>query len=75
VAGTVTAATELTIQWNGIEGVEDIFSAGQTISMIIGIEIVTRVLYVGVFPDIEERESSSSPVSIDRFPPLAARPR
>jgi hypothetical protein len=48
VASTVVAATELTIQWNGIEGVGDLNSAGQLIPMLIGVGLVTRVLYVGI---------------------------
>jgi hypothetical protein len=72
VLSTVTAATELTIQWNGIEGVADVSSAGQTIPMLIGVGLVTRVLYIGLFGDIYEGGTNirhpNMPTPWTRFP-------
>jgi len=49
VASIVTAATELTIKWNMITGVNDLTSAGQLIPFLIGVALVLRVVYVGFF--------------------------
>lgn len=71
VLGTVTAATELTIQWNSIEGVADVSSAGQTIPMLIGVGLIGRVLYIGLFGDIDEEDRDdhrSHPTLFSRFP-------
>ncbi len=46
VASTIVAATELTIKWNGIEDVDEISSAGQTIPLIIAFGLLVRVIYV-----------------------------
>lgn len=51
VAGTVIAATELTIEWNAIEDINDITSAGQTIPLVIGIGLIIRVVYIYLFPE------------------------
>ncbi|KAF2472760.1 uncharacterized protein BDR25DRAFT_365913 [Lindgomyces ingoldianus] len=50
VALTVTVATELVIDWNGIEGVNSLSSAGQTIPFLIGLGSVLRIFYVYWFP-------------------------
>jgi len=55
VATIVIVATELTIEWNGISGVGDISSAGQTIPMIIGIGLVTRILYIKRLGDVDAK--------------------
>lgn len=46
VAVVVTVATELTIQWNNIEDVQLISSAGQTIPLILGFGSFARVCYI-----------------------------
>ncbi len=78
VAGTVVAATELTIQWNGIENVNGISSAGQTIPMIIGIGLIVRVVYIALFGDLDDRyRIREGPSPITYVPTLArmtARP-
>lgn len=64
VAGTITAATELTIDWNKIDGVNDVSAAGQTIPMVIGIGQVAQIIYVAFFKfDPENRHSSVWSVS------------
>jgi hypothetical protein len=65
VASTVVAATEFTIQWNSIKGVGDLNSAGQLIPMLIGVGLVTRVVYIGTikgdnYDDSEDGSSSGS---------------
>lgn len=50
VASTVIMATELTIYWNKIDGVNTISSAGQTIPFVIGIGAIVRILYVKLYP-------------------------
>ena len=49
VASMVTVATELTIKWNLISGVNDLTSAGQLIPFLIGVALALRVIYVGFF--------------------------
>ncbi|KAF1993652.1 hypothetical protein P154DRAFT_540210 [Amniculicola lignicola CBS 123094] len=54
VAVTIITATELTIHWNNILGVNAINTAGQTIPLVLGIGAFLRVLYIGAkrtFPD------------------------
>jgi len=46
VASIVIAATELTIKWNAVTGVNDLTSAGQLIPLLISLALVARVLYV-----------------------------
>ena len=46
VASTVITATELTIKWNKIQGVNSLTSAGQTIPLLIGIATIIRIAYV-----------------------------
>ncbi len=67
VASTVVAATEFTIQWNSIIGVGDLNSAGQLIPMLIGVGLVTRVVYVGIIKgdDYDDSEDGSSSDSHD----------
>jgi hypothetical protein len=56
VAIIVVTATELTIKWNNIQGVNTLNSAGQTIPFLIGVASVVRILYVYLFkgPDPAE---------------------
>lgn len=42
----IVLATELTIQWNEISGVNSLSGAGQTIPFVIGLGAVVRVFYV-----------------------------
>ncbi|KAN0110780.1 hypothetical protein V8E51_007167 [Hyaloscypha variabilis] len=53
VAGVVVTAIELLIRWNGIQGVNSVSTAGQTIPMIVGIGLVARVVYIGMSGDID----------------------
>ena len=46
VASTIITATELTIKWNKIQGVNSLTSAGQTIPLLIGIAAILRIVYV-----------------------------
>jgi hypothetical protein len=74
VATAVTIATEKTIQWNGINGVADISSAGQLIPMIIGIEMLIRVIYGAWKGEDEGRgavDDSSVAESLTTFPDIA----
>jgi hypothetical protein len=45
-ASAVIVAAELTIKWNTISGVNNLFSAGQLIPFVIGVGSLLRVLYV-----------------------------
>ncbi|KIW17994.1 hypothetical protein PV08_02280 [Exophiala spinifera] len=58
VAVTVVAATELTIKWNHIQGVNSLASAGQSIPFAIGVALFIRIWYVYLFkePDPEGQE-------------------
>lgn len=49
VASTIITATELTIKWNKISGVNSLTSAGQTIPLLIGIASILRIVYVRLF--------------------------
>lgn len=60
VAGVVVTAIELTIRWNGIQNVDAVSTAGQTIPMIVGIGLVTRVLYIGTSGDVDDGDDWSS---------------
>ncbi|KAK4241712.1 hypothetical protein C8A03DRAFT_40933 [Achaetomium macrosporum] len=51
VASIIVAATELTIQWNNISGVNDVSTAGQIIPVIIAAGLVSRVVYVYLFEE------------------------
>ncbi|ORY11073.1 hypothetical protein BCR34DRAFT_335787 [Clohesyomyces aquaticus] len=81
VALTVTVATELVIDWNGIENVNSLASAGQTIPFLIGLGSVIRIFYVYWFPDdrdddsdggsyysSDDRRSHRRPISVDHLP-------
>ncbi|KAL9073481.1 MAG: hypothetical protein Q9161_002902 [Pseudevernia consocians] len=46
VASTLLAATELTIRWNKIKGINTLSSAGQTIPFLIGVGALARILFV-----------------------------
>ncbi|CAG8961525.1 hypothetical protein HYFRA_00013942 [Hymenoscyphus fraxineus] len=72
VASVVLIATELTIFWNGINGVAEISSVGQLIPFVIGIEMVLAVLYAAWFGETADSvPSSDSAESVTRFPDLA----
>lgn len=64
VASVVVLATELTIKWNGLRGVNTLSSAGQTIPFLIGVGSLVHLFYVYVKPIILRRfgrdESSES---------------
>jgi hypothetical protein len=59
-AGVVVTAIELLIRWNGIEGVDSVSTVAQTIPMIIGIGLITRVAYIGFSGDVDEADDWSS---------------
>jgi|SRR5450432_1865312 hypothetical protein len=61
VAIVVTVATELTVQWNTIQNILSVSSAGQTIPLILGIGTFVRVCYVysmGLLGDDDSEHSS-----------------
>jgi hypothetical protein len=45
----IITASELTIVWNNLSGVNNLASAGQMIPLIIGAVILLRVVYVKIF--------------------------
>ena len=51
----VVLATELTIKWNTLRGVNSLSSAGQTIPFIVGVESLVRVFYVYSEPMFKRR--------------------
>ena len=51
----VVLATELTIKWNTLRGVNSLSSAGQTIPFIVGVESLVRVFYVYSEPMCKRR--------------------
>ena len=55
VASVVLLATELTIEWKGLRGVNLLSPAGQTIPFIIGIGSLLRVFYVYIKPTLKAR--------------------
>jgi len=55
VATIVVLATELTIKWNSLRGVDTLSSAGQTIPFLIGVGALVHVFYVYVKPMILRR--------------------
>ena len=72
VISVIVTATELTIRWNDISGVDSLSGAGQTISFVIGIGAVIRVLYAA-----RPKEHSARPHTTDaddptpgHYPPL-----
>lgn len=60
VGGVVVTAVELLIRWNGIQNVDSVSTAGQTIPMIVGIGLVVRVLYIGLSGDVDDGDDWSS---------------
>ena len=73
IASIVITATELTIQWNNLTGINDVSTAGQTIPLIIGATSIVRVLYVAFLKkDDDDGTESSGPYSLDRVPANAA---
>ena len=79
VASTIVAATELTIQWNDLTGINDISTAGQTIPLIIGLSALVRVLYVALVKEDDNGEENNSnegeDSNGDRPDPRPHRPR
>lgn len=59
-ASVVVTAIELLIRWNGIQGVDSVSAVAQTIPMIIGIGLITRVAYIGFSGDVDEADDWSS---------------
>jgi hypothetical protein len=51
----VVLATELTIKWNSLRGVNTLSSAGQTIPFLVGVGSLVRVFYVYAKPMIQRR--------------------
>lgn len=49
VATVVILATELKIEWNSLNGVDDVTSAGQTIPIVIAVGMVGRLIYIRIF--------------------------
>ncbi|KAI1496884.1 hypothetical protein F5X99DRAFT_47445 [Biscogniauxia marginata] len=78
VASIVTAATELTIAWNKVTGVNTLDSAGQLIPFLVGLGIMGRVLYLGVLREKKNDGAAVSdhqPVNATYMPlPMAPRP-
>ncbi|KAI1386631.1 uncharacterized protein F4822DRAFT_322247 [Hypoxylon trugodes] len=72
VASVVVIATELTIQWNNINDVNDASTAGQTIPVITATGLVAHVFYVYFFRHDSDSSSSdpsdSPPDSSPRLP-------
>ncbi|CAI6097444.1 unnamed protein product [Clonostachys chloroleuca] len=46
VCAVIIVATELTISWNGIQTINELDSAGQTIPFVVGCCVLARVIYV-----------------------------
>lgn len=66
---TIVLATELTIQWNEIEGVNSLVGAGQTIPFVIGIAAIVRIFYVYyVYPENNPRDNISGSGSVHSRP-------
>ena len=82
IAVTVVTATELTIKWNNIQGVDTLASAGQTIPFAIGLASFVRIMYVYLFKDPNPHNgepqssntSNESPTSPGLFPDPALPP-
>ncbi|KAF2245280.1 hypothetical protein BU26DRAFT_607578 [Trematosphaeria pertusa] len=60
VVATVTAAVELTISWNEIDGANTLSGAGQTIPFVIGLGALIRILYVYFFYAEDQGSDSGS---------------
>jgi hypothetical protein len=61
ITGSVlVTAIELLIRWNGIQGVDSVSTVDQTIPMIVGIGLITRVVYIGFSGDVDEADDWSS---------------
>ncbi|KAF2182175.1 hypothetical protein K469DRAFT_691408 [Zopfia rhizophila CBS 207.26] len=81
VASTIVAATELSIHWNKISGVNSINSAGQTIPLVLGIGNFVRILYItgkniysGVDYDDNDSDSSGTAMPWNRITGAAPTP-
>lgn len=80
IASTVLAATELTIRWNEIKGINNFSSAGQTIPFLIGVGAFARILFVyrfGGSSPSDDGHSDQGPVaaSATDLPPVLFRQR
>lgn len=73
IAVTVTVATELTISWNEIGGVNTLSGAGNTIPFFIGLGALLRILYVAVYYDDDDDSDVESYYS-DRTHPRSPPP-
>jgi hypothetical protein len=63
IAIIIVLATELTIQWNHINGVYSIGPAGQTIPLVLGIAAVAVVVYKAFKEGVSEEHLSQRAVS------------
>ncbi|KAK3337675.1 hypothetical protein B0T19DRAFT_472530 [Cercophora scortea] len=50
VVSVVVVAVELTVQWNGLNGVGDVDTAAQTIPLVVAGGLLARVVYAWFFP-------------------------
>jgi hypothetical protein len=67
VFAVLIAAVELTIQWNEVDGINNIDTAAQTIPLILSAGIVIRVLfllYVGTEEDSSSDEDEHTRVRV-----------
>ncbi|KXJ88834.1 hypothetical protein Micbo1qcDRAFT_206977 [Microdochium bolleyi] len=48
IASIIVVATELTIAWNGVTGVNQLNSAGQLIPFVVGVGVLGRVIYLAI---------------------------
>jgi hypothetical protein len=71
----IVAATELTIKWNHIQGVNSLASAGQTIPFAIGIALFIRIWYVYLFkePDPDYRKEGKGDSDDGSWSPASSK--
>ncbi|TAQ90183.1 hypothetical protein B7494_g1487 [Chlorociboria aeruginascens] len=72
IISTVITATELSVVWNDIQGVNSVTTAGQIIPLLLGINAIVRLFYLrwysSVYPGEDDDISAvSGPASIDEF--------
>lgn len=67
VATVVVFATELTIQWNNLGGVNDATSAGQIIPIVIAVGTIVRLLYVRIFKRDEPSPFERRQIRMNEF--------
>jgi len=73
VVVVINIATELTIKWNHIAGVDSVSSAGQMIPLIIGAAAVVRIFYKWRCPE-DDFPTDKGPTDARDLPPRMARP-